>query len=612
MISVSDGFKKAIKKNDRRIYGYVDVKYQNKSFDKVETQIPTRLDILSNNWLLVNKKIVQKYATLENNYTLLDGSFMVWNENSLVENGYATQDIFENINNNTIIITNNSTSTTSKAVSIYFKENLPFDFNATINFRDGSLIVDEVRNNQTYNYQYIFTDEKVINNVEIQILNVEFPKNRLRISSVDFNMGDIYEGEELISFDVTEELDLLGEKLPINTCLINLNNYPDNSGGSKFDPINPKAIVKYLDNNTSIEPYIGVLTEDKGVEYVTMGTFYLKDWSSDADGNVTINGESVLSKLKDVIIKPTNDFLSSTAKSTSDLEAVMKNSIDANVYLIGYSNTWSNLFLQNEYLLDYLSSILSYLLYFDNFSTPYAQYRKFFVDRDNYITLNELNLQSVDSIPRNLLIGDVEYITNNKIKQINVSQNGYGIYSNFRSSTIVSTSSYTLTSAEEYLWFKSNNRLVDDTLSLSASVVSGSANASIVGYNSRMICVKLTGTIGSVISIGISGSICDEQSSSSSDSFYNTNAQNGEIITVNLVDFVNVSTDYYKNVFFGLDKNYKINAKTMGNPSIVIGDTISIQTRYTDINDGYKDMIVTKQHFKFDGGLTCELEGVGD
>ena len=46
MISVSDGFKKAIKENDRRIYGYVDVKYQNKSFDKVETQIPTRLDIL--------------------------------------------------------------------------------------------------------------------------------------------------------------------------------------------------------------------------------------------------------------------------------------------------------------------------------------------------------------------------------------------------------------------------------------------------------------------------------------------------------------------------------------------------------------------------------------
>lgn len=612
MISVSDGFKKAIKKNDRRIYGYVDVKYQNKSFDKVETQIPTRLDILSNNWLSVNKKIVQKYATLENNYTLLDGSFMVWNENSLVENGYATQDIFENINDNTIIITNNSTTTSSKGVSIYFKENLPFNFNVTINFRDGNSITDEVRNNQTYNYQYIFTDEKVINNVEIQILNVEFPKNRLRIASVDFNMGDIYEGEKLISFDVTEELDLLGEKLPINTCSINLNNYPDNSGGSGFDPINPKAIVKYLNNNTSIEPYIGVLTEDKGVEYVTMGTFYLKDWSSDTNGNVTINGESVLSKLKDVIIKPTNDFLSSTAKTTSDLEAVMKNSIDANVYLIGYSNTWSNLFLQNEYLLDYLSSILSYLLYFDNFSTPHAQYRKFFVDRDNYITLNELNLQSVDSIPRNLLIGDVEYITNNKIKQINVSQNGYGIYSNFRSSTIVSTSSYTLTSTEEYLWFKSNNRLVDDTLSLSASVVSGSANASIVGYNGRMICVKLTGTIGSVISIGISGSICDEQSSSSSDSFYNTNIQNGEIITVNLVDFVNVSTNYYKNVFFGLDKNYKINAKTIGNPSIVIGDTISIQTRYTDINDGYKDMIVTKQHFKFDGGLTCELEGVGD
>ena len=61
-----------------------------------------------------------------------------------------------------------------------------------------------------------------------------------------------------------------------------------------------------------------------------------------------------------------------------------------------------------------------------------------------------------------------------------------------------------------------------------------------------------------------------------------------------------------------MDKNYIIKAKTMGDPSLVIGDTISIQTRYTDINNGYKDMIITKQKFTFDGGLSCEIEGVGD
>ena len=277
MINVSNSFKKAIKNDEREIYGYVNVKYQNKNYTKQVTQIPDNIDTIKPNGIINGSKLMTKYATLENNYTLLDGSFMVYNENKIVTNGFISNDLFENINDNTITITNNSTTTTSKGITIYFKENLPFNFNVTINFRDGNSIIDEVRNNQTYNYQYIFTEEKVINNVEIQILNVEFPKNRLRIASVDFNIGDVYEGEDLISFDVTEELDLMIENLPINTCTINLNNYPNSHRESKFDVINPNSIVNYLDNNTMIEPYIGVLTENNGVEYVPMGIFYLSN-----------------------------------------------------------------------------------------------------------------------------------------------------------------------------------------------------------------------------------------------------------------------------------------------------------------------------------------------
>ena len=50
----------------------------------------------------------------------------------------------------------------------------------------------------------------------------------------------------------------------------------------------------------------------------------------------------------------------------------------------------------------------------------------------------------------------------------------------------------------------------------------------------------------------------------------------------------------------------------MGDPSLEVGDTISIQTRYQDINDGYKDIIITKQRFSYDGGLSCTIEGEGD
>lgn len=611
MISVSDGFKKAIKENDRRIYGYVDVKYQNKSFDKVETQIPTRLDILSNNWLSVNKKIVQKYATLENNYTLLDGSFMVWNENSLVENGYVTQDIFEDINNNTIIITNNSTTTPSKGVSIYFKENLPFNFNVTLNFRDGSSIIDEVRNNQTYNYQYIFTNEKVINNVEIQILNVEFPKNRLRIASVDFNIGDVYEGEELLSFDVTEELDLMIENLPINTCTINLNNYPNSHGESKFDVINPNSIVNYLDNNTMIEPYIGVLTEDNGVEYVPMGIFYLSNWDSNPEGNVTMNGKSVLSKIEAMTIPAKGGFFAITAPD--DLSDYLTNNTPYNFSILNGYYAFNN----NELIISNLMEYIKLLLVFNNIivwdENDYV-IRKFYVDRYNTIGTKNINENSVDKISQKELLQDVNYNTRSTIHQLNITYKSISQMGATQTETIINDT-HTLLNAEEYIWYKvsDNKRIWDNNPVFNYSVVSGSASASLVDKNYYFMVVKVTGTIGSTIQITYTNRTQNEDKVIKKS--VTQISPTGDNLDIDISNFGYAYPEYLSLIqkyYMKMDKPYKITSSTIGDPSLEIGDVVSIQTRYKNVNDGYRDFIVTKQHFEFDGGLTCELEGVGD
>ena len=611
MISVSDDFKKAIKENDRRIYGYVDVKYQNKSFDKVETQIPTRLDILSNNWLSVNKKIVQKYATLENNYTLLDGSFMVWNENSLVENGYATQDIFENINDNTIIITNNSTTTSSKGVSIYFKENLPFNFNVTINFRDGNSIIDEVRNNQTYNYQYIFTDEKVINNVEIQILNVEFPKNRLRIASVDFNMGDVYEGEELLSFDVTEELDLMIENLPINTCTINLNNYPNSHGESKFDVINPNSIVNYLDNNTMIEPYIGVLTENNGVEYVPMGIFYLSNWDSNPEGNVTMNGKSVLSKIEAMTIPAKGGFFAIT--TPDDLSDYLTNNTPYNFSILNGYYAFNN----NELIISSLMEYIKLLLVFNNIivwnENDYV-IRKFYVDRYNTIGTKNINENSVDKISQKELLQDVNYNTRSTIHQLNITYKSISQMGATQTETIINDT-HTLLNAEEYIWYKvsDNKRIWDNNPVFNYSVVSGSASASLVDKNYYFMVVKVTGTIGSTIQITYTNRTQNEDKVIKKS--VTQISPTGDNLDIDISSFGYAYPEYLSLIqkyYMKMDKPYKVTSSTIGDPSLEIGDVVSIQTRYKNVNNGYRDFIVTKQHFKFDGGLTCELEGVGD
>lgn len=607
---VSDSFKKAIKSDNRRIYGYVDVKYQNNIYNTEVETIPNVLSVVPNDGsgLLQGNKIMKKYATLENNYTLLDGSFQVWNENIIEDNGFISEDVFEDINDNTITIQNNSTTIPVKGVTIYFKDNLPFDFSVTFTDTDNNSIIDNVVDNSSMVYQYIFEDERNLSEISFNISSVEFADNRIRIAYVDFNISDLYDGDELVDFDVTEELDLLMENLPINTCSIHINNYPDSHGGNKFDPINPVGITKYLTDDVTLEPYIGVLTQENGIEYVKMGVFYLKDWSSNNDGNVRFSGESVLSKLKAKEMIWNNNMFSATV-TTPVLANMINNTTGITCLFPQYSmplDNWSNIHTK---LFDYLTYISPCLL-FNNQPNPLTtkEYRKFYVNRHNNLVINELSEQVVDTIDRRFLMKDVEYVTNLPIKNVSVD------YTLTSSSVATTTETilnipYTLTKKEEYVWFVVDKYIVNIN-NIQASVSSGNATLTYIGNNMKLIQVKITGSVGSVINITCTATVATSfYSNRYNSSLVDNTIDTGSTITINFGDCEIPNVDSLTNVFFVLDKPYKISAETMGDPSLEIGDTVSIQTRY---NNMYKDMIITKQTFTFDGSLNCRLEGVGD
>ena len=447
--------------------------------------------------------------------------------------------------------------------------------------------------------------------MEITISSIEFPKNRLRIAYIDFNLSDFYENEELVSFDVTEELSLLMENLPINTCSIKLNNYPDSHGGNKFDPINPKGIVKYLDNKVTLEPYIGVFTEENGIEYVPMGLFYLDDWSSDYDGNVTLNGKSLLNKLKDKEMIWNSSMFSETVY-TPILATMIENSANVKCSFPQYSmpiNNWTNL---RTNLFDYLSYISPCLLYNNRPNIINAdEYRKMYVNRYNTLVIDDIPTRSSDSISRKELIYDVDYITKTPIQNV---QANYTLYSDGYATSITNiiNTTYTLTQEETYIWFKVD-KYIRDITNVTGVVLQGSANVTLIGYTMKLVLLKITGTINSSISITCTASTPNEVNQYSySAVFTNKNVSTGDTLTLNFGQ--SDIPDFYaiENVFFVLDKKYQVKAETIGDPSLEIGDLIRVQTRYTDIADGYKDIIITKQKFIFDGGLQCSLEGAGD
>ena len=610
MISVSESFKKAIKEPNRNIYGYVDVEYQHEEYSLVATKLPQLSEMVvdDGSGLFANKKIMPKYATLESNYTLLDGSFMVWNENIKIDAGIITEDVFNDISDTEITIVNDSDDKPVKGITIYFKDNLPFNFDIDYVYDGDIIYTDYVRDNSLLTYQRTFPSEENISEISIRIINVEHPNNRLRIASVDFNLSDLYDGDQLVSFDVSEEIDLLVEELPINTCSVKLNNYPSQNGGNRFDPINPTSIVRYLTSDATMKPYIGILTETNGIEYVPMGVFYISDWSSDVDGNVSINGQSLMGLLKNTTISSDGTFLRSTFTGTQI----------ANYFgtMTGYSfnfvsGTYNNNYLQDTNLLNWIQAQMPFQIMWYNPNSASYNKRKFRITRYNVATEDNLSDEIVDYISRSELRSDVKYETKSVIKTVEVTD----ISSFNRSSSTIEAvveDTYVLKAEEEYVWYhlKKHTNYNSSTFNYTST---GGATATLIDKNYYMIYVKFSGNIGDTVSINYSGYIYDDPPTKVHSR--SNDLALGDVLSLDFSKYFDArdsSIDSSIEYYLTEDSKYKITMETIGDPSLEVGDTIAVQTRYVDNSDGYKNVIITRQDFTFDGGLQCNIEARGN
>ena len=612
MISVSNSFKDAIKSDNREIYGYVELNYQSNEYDLDVIDTPLLANVVLNDGsgLISNQKMMKKYASLENNYTLLDGSFMVWNENVISDVGIITDDVFEDINNTTITISNNSYEIPITGITIYFKENLPFDFNITYTYSDETTSTENIRNNTSMVYQKIFMNEVYISEISINVINIEHSDNRLRIACVDFNVSNLYEGDELISFDVNEEIDLLLQNVPINICSINLNNYPNQDGGNKFDPINPIGITKYLTNNTTIEPYIGVLTEENGIEYVKLGTFYVNNWSSNHDGNVTINGESIIGKIKSERLHSDGTFCYNNNYYWSgwSLTNYLNNNTPYTFDLSFNNDIISNEILKHMEIVDYLR-IVTLCIQNINYNNIFK------ANRNNIISINKINTNVVNTISRYELLTDVEYKINDPIKILNFTAMKNANNTSLGTKDVLNLS-YSLTSEDEYIWIPIDNNLINYSPSFTKTfsyTTTGNGTATFVDCNDRMVYIHFKGDVNETFTLHLTTNIFNVDGNITTTI---NNSDIGETISIDVSEYFRID-DGAKRIdicdgIIKTRKKYKIFAQTVGDPSLEVGDNIYIQTRYDNDNNGYKKMLITKQSFTYDGGLQCSIEGVGD
>ena len=599
METVSENFKRAIKSDTREIKGYIEIVYDDKNGRDYDLSFsPDRLRNSLSTEIVDGIRKNNKYASLEENYTELDGSFILPNYNLKgKKTGYVSEKIFNDIEKPIFeLVCTNEKYITSSGVTIYFDNNIAQIFNIKITKSDNTIEVIKVVDNDKNIYQNIFEKPMVIKGLQIDILQMEYSNRRIRISEIDFGVSQVYEGNDLVSFTIDEEIDLLLTNTPINDCKINLNNY-DNM----FDPINPKGLAKYLTGNAIIKPYIGVLTEENGIEYISMGYFYLKDWSSNTDKNVTLNGQSLMARLSNLSLISDGTFLYNNNKpwTSSTLSKYLTD-------IYGYTfdlkiGTAYNDYLKRTELLSYLQTIFSFM-------TTSSTQRKFYISRDNKVVFDYINFNSVDNISRKELIEDIKYESKTVLNKIKIKDiDNYSMTSSTKEDVL--NQSYTLTSSEEYVWFTFNKRIArqnnDQVFSCSNN---GNGKAELIDYNDWLAYIKFTGNIGDVITVHLNGYVFDN--APVIELVVENDIPIGDTLLLDFTEYFDAKNDVLKscaNFYLNIDKKHQITGNYVGDPSYTPGDVITVETKF-----GYKNMIMTKHSLTFDGGLSGTFEGMGD
>lgn len=586
MIQVSNEFKKAIKNQERKIKGYVEIVYDLPNYTIISQQTNTNMtttytsvDQISN-----GVRVENLYGSLD--YLPLNGEYITMDNSVNTNSGFISDELFENLS-----IPNVTISFTQKAINgitMYFKTNIPK--NLRIIFSDESIY--DIENNEKEMIQIIFDNPKTLTYVNITFFQMEYADRKIYIDEIDLGITQIYKNQDLIEFTIDEEVNKLVEEVPTNETNITLNNM-----SNLFNPLNPSGIVPYLSKNTLIKPYIGVLTENLGVEYVKMGEFYFDSYTNNSDSTTTLIGKNIIKQVENA--EATNGFkdvtfpkfIDSHQPDIIDLQnktrkAIIEKSGFNCIVQINDLMTCTLEYAKSYNLMDFIKQ--STLI---TFGIVYA-------NRDNTIVIKEPVTSVKDTLTKTELINDVEYKLINKINTI-IRKGIIESSTNTGINYDVLNSSYTLKKSTEIVAFYKINPGADNNFTYT-----NFTNATILFSTPYFAIIEISGTIGT------SGTI-------KSDTQYQLNEITPERKITNrneeLEVILETNTDLhtltgpYETAIGQLSyaPSYEMKFDYNGDPSLEAGDYVSVETPY-----GYKPLFIQKNHFKFDGGLEGHIEGV--
>lgn len=246
----------------------------------------TDINILNNN----DYRTV-RYATLEPNTTLLDGSFsFVDNDTTSSDFAYWSASIGDadgDFATNPVITRNFSIPHSSVGISLYFDERyaLPIELTVTVYGEAGSVLTTQTVRPTSY---YHFIDYPVENYRGIRIeFNKVNPYSRGRLKYIGYGRELIYSSKSdknLSKASVLEQIDITSSELAVNTSSLTVIDTD-----RLFSIINPQGIYKFLQRQQRINIYESINDE----EYL-IACHYLKEWSTVHDTISTFKCQDII------------------------------------------------------------------------------------------------------------------------------------------------------------------------------------------------------------------------------------------------------------------------------------------------------------------------------
>lgn len=221
-----------------------------------------------------------KYGTCEKNQFALDGSRELmpekedlkdmgwWSNQMSDENGHFATPLIMEINF--------TEPHSSMGLTLIFSE--AGDYCNKLNIKYYDLKNNLLRDLDFTPDKYKYICKGVVENygkIIITFYSTNNPYRYLKLYKILYGAEIVFEGDNLMSANILEEIDLLSSEISINTM-----DFTAYSEDDDFNIINPQGFYRLLQQRQKLEATETFIKEDK---VKNMGTFYLDKWANEKD-----------------------------------------------------------------------------------------------------------------------------------------------------------------------------------------------------------------------------------------------------------------------------------------------------------------------------------------